>query len=115
MKVTAGKGVDVVLDCVGSENTIRDSLRILCKRGALVIVGLFGSELKIPLLSSLLSEHQVYLSLWGNYSELTEVIELAKQGKIKHIVQEFPLNEINEAIAKLKEGQVKGRAVIVPR
>jgi propanol-preferring alcohol dehydrogenase len=49
-RITNGKGVDVVVDCVGAENTIYDPLRILKKGGALVVVGLFGDEIKVPLL-----------------------------------------------------------------
>jgi alcohol dehydrogenase, propanol-preferring len=113
-KIT-GKGIDIVIDCVGAENTIRDAFRILNKGGALVVVGLFGNEVKIPLVSAMVSEYQVLFSLWGNYNELCEVIELAKQGKISHSIQEFPLTEINEVVDKLRNGQIKGRAVIVPK
>jgi D-arabinose 1-dehydrogenase-like Zn-dependent alcohol dehydrogenase len=38
----------------------------------------------------------VQFSLWGNYNELCEVIELAKQAKISHSIQEFLLTEINK-------------------
>jgi alcohol dehydrogenase, propanol-preferring len=110
----AGKGVDVVIDCVGADNTIRDALKILDKGGALVVVGMFGNELKIPAIPAILNEYQVHCSLWGNYNELCEVIELAKQGKITHNLQEFPLSEINNVIDMLRAGQIKGRAVIVP-
>jgi propanol-preferring alcohol dehydrogenase len=54
-KIT-GKGVDVVIDCVGAENTIRDAFRILNKGGALVVVCLFGNEVKIPLVPAIVSE-----------------------------------------------------------
>ncbi|HYY40313.1 MAG TPA: hypothetical protein VE692_03610 [Nitrososphaera sp.] len=56
-----------------------------------------------------------HFSLWGNYNELYEVIELAKQGKISHSIQEFPLSEINNVVDMLKNGQIKGGAVIVPK
>jgi alcohol dehydrogenase, propanol-preferring len=109
-----GTGVDVVIDCVGAEATIEDSCRILNKGGSLVIVGLFGSQIKIPLVRAVLQEYQVYGSLWGNYNELSEVIELAKAGKIKHNIQKFPLSEINKAIQLLKNGEIVGRGVIIP-
>ncbi|MDD5723850.1 MAG: alcohol dehydrogenase catalytic domain-containing protein [Syntrophales bacterium] len=52
MKTTLGKpafegGVDIVFDCVGSAETIDNSLRFLRKRGKLVIVGSAGSLKKI--------------------------------------------------------------------
>jgi threonine dehydrogenase-like Zn-dependent dehydrogenase len=48
LKVTNGKGIDVVSDCVGDEKTIHDSFWMLKKGGALVVVGLFGDEFKVP-------------------------------------------------------------------
>ena len=74
----------MVIDCVGAENTIYDSIRFLNKRGILVVVGLFGTNIKIPLVPSVTNEYSIYGSLWGNYNELSEVIELAKEGKVKH-------------------------------
>ncbi|MGC2483606.1 MAG: NAD(P)-dependent alcohol dehydrogenase [Nitrososphaeraceae archaeon] len=109
-----GTGVDVVIDCVGADATIEDSCKILNKGGSIVVVGLFGSQIKIPLVRAVLQEYQAYGSLWGNYSELREVIELAKTGKINHSIQKFPLNEINEAIQLLKNGKIVGRGVIIP-
>jgi propanol-preferring alcohol dehydrogenase len=106
--------VDVVIDTVGAENTIGDSVKILAKNGALVVVGLFGGQIKLPLVQAVVNEYQVIASLWGNYNELREVIELAKQRKIKHAYQSFPLSEINRAVELLKQGQIIGRAVVVP-
>ena len=113
-QLTDGRGVDVVLDTVGAENTVSDSVRILAKGGALVVVGLFGSQIKVPLLPAIVNEYQIIASLWGNYNELKEVIELASQRKIKHAYQSFPLREINKAVGLLRRGQIMGRAVIVP-
>ncbi|HEX6027725.1 MAG TPA: zinc-binding dehydrogenase, partial [Nitrososphaeraceae archaeon] len=115
-KLSEGKetGVDIVIDCVGADATIEASCRILNKGGSLVVVGLFGSQIKIPLVRAVLQEYQAYGSLWGNYIELREVIELAKTGKIKHSIQKFPLNEINEAIQLLKNGKIVGRGVVIP-
>lgn len=112
--MTDGKGFNVVVDCVGTEETIRNSVTTLSKGGALVMVGLFGGQINMPLISAVINEHQVICSLWGNYNELREVIELAKDRKIKHIVHNFPLTEINKAIDSLRVGDIEGRAVIVP-
>jgi D-arabinose 1-dehydrogenase-like Zn-dependent alcohol dehydrogenase len=68
----------------------------LNKRGILVVVELFGTTIKIPLVPSVTNEYSIYGSLWGNYSELRELIELAKGGKLKHHIQKFTLNEINK-------------------
>ena len=113
LQITGGKGVNVVVDCVGTEETIRNSVGILSKGGVLVMIGLFGGQINMPLISAVINEYQVICSLWGNYNELREVIELAKHQKIKHSIHSFPLTEINKAIDSLRAGNVEGRAVIV--
>ena len=112
-RMTDGQGVNVVIDCVGAEETIRDSIRILSKGGVLVVVGLFGNQIKMPLVQSVINEYQVRCSLWGNYNELREVIELAKQHKIKHSIHNF-LNDVNKAIDLLTSGIIDGRGIIIP-
>jgi propanol-preferring alcohol dehydrogenase len=113
-RITEGEGVSAIIDCVGTEETIRNSARMLAKGGILVVVGLLGSEITLPLVQSVINEYQVQCSLWGNYNELGEVIELAKRHKIKHNIQRFKLNEINDAIELLKKGRISGRGVVIP-
>lgn len=114
LKITRGKGVDVIIDCVGAETTVYNSIRLLSKCGCLVIVGLFGSTIKVPLVPSVLNEYKIHGSLWGNYNELREVIWLAASGRLKPKIKKFSLTDINQAIDLLKSGKVLGRAVIVP-
>jgi alcohol dehydrogenase, propanol-preferring len=72
LQMTDGKGFNVVVDCVGTEETIRNSVTTLSKGGALVMVGLFGGQINMPLISAVINEHQVICSLWGNYNELRD-------------------------------------------
>lgn len=114
MELTGGRGVDLVVDCVGAESTIALSASILARSGALAVVGLFGSKITVPLMPAVINEHVVTGSLWGNYNELAEVVALASQGKVRHVVQTFRLGDINKAVEELREGRIAGRAVIVP-
>jgi propanol-preferring alcohol dehydrogenase len=114
LRITNGKGIDVIVDCVGAENTIYDSLRLLRKGGTLVVVGLFGKQLRAPLLPLVINEYKILGSLWGNYNELCEVIELAANHELRHKINRFSLSEINNAVDLLKGGNIRGRAVIVP-
>jgi propanol-preferring alcohol dehydrogenase len=43
-----------------------------------------------------------------------EVISLAQAGKIKMLVEHFPLEQVSEAYHLLHDGKIKGRAVMVP-
>jgi propanol-preferring alcohol dehydrogenase len=112
--ITKGNGIDVIIDCVGAENTVSNSIRLLNKGGTLVVVGLFGNQITFPLVLSVINEYKVHGSLWGNYNELREVIKLASKGKLKHKINRFALGDINKAINKLQNGEILGRAVIVP-
>lgn len=112
--ITKGKGIDVIIDCVGAENTVYNSIRLLNKGGTLVVVGLFGNQMTFPLVPSVINEYKIHGSLWGNYNELREVIRLASKGKLKHKINRFALRDINKAINKLQNGEILGRAVIVP-
>ncbi len=114
MDITSGKGIDVIIDCVGAESTISTSVKIIRKGGAIVLVGLFGSRIEVPLASAVINEYKIFGSLWGNYNELCEVIELQSQGKIKSNIRKFKLEEINDAIDLLKQGEITGRGIIVP-
>lgn len=90
------------------------STRLLAKGGVLAIVVLFGTMIKVPLFSTVINENIVACSLWGNYNELAEVIELARQGKTRHSLCPFKLDDISVAIDLLKSGQITGSAVITP-
>lgn len=79
-----------------------------------MLVGLFGKQINIPAFPAVANEYQFYGSLWGNYNELAEVIELAKIEKIRHHVEKFGLKDINNAINSLHNGRIVGRAVIMP-
>jgi D-arabinose 1-dehydrogenase-like Zn-dependent alcohol dehydrogenase len=114
LNATNGRGVDAVIDCVGTESTVYNSIRLLNKGSILVLVGLFGNQITFPLVPLVINEYSVIGSLWGNYNELREVIDLAKKKIIKHSIQKFPLNRINEVISLLKDGKIIGRAVIIP-
>jgi alcohol dehydrogenase, propanol-preferring len=115
LKITKQKGIDVVIDCVGAEETVLNSVKMLGKGGTVVLVGLFSNQInQIPLVTSVINEYSIIGSIWGNYNELLEVIELEKNNKIQHKIRRFSLTEINDAISLLKAGQIIGRAVISP-
>lgn len=113
-RVTKGNGFDVVLDTVSLESTLSLAVNNLRRNGALVVIGLFGQEVNAPLFQTVINEYQIYGSLWGNYNELCEVIELSYQRRIKHRIEKFALSDVNEAIELLRKGNIHGRAVILP-
>ena len=54
-------------------------------------------------------------SFWGNYTDLSEVMVLAAQGKIRHTVKTITFDQINEYIGTPRDSEkIVGRAVINP-
>ena len=79
-----------------------------------MVIGLFG-QVRMPLFETVIREYQIYGSLWGNYNELREVIDRsAKESRLIHGIQKFPLLGVNDAIELLRHGNITGRAVIIP-
>ena len=113
-EITNSNGVDVALDIVCASDTLSTSVNSMKKRGTLILVGLMGRALEMPIMQSVLNEYSVLGSLWGNYNELREVITWAKLGKIKNSNEFFSLKDVGRAVEKLESGNIVGRAVLIP-
>jgi propanol-preferring alcohol dehydrogenase len=114
LKTLTGRGeVDGIIDCVGAEETIQLGFALLATEGAFVSVGLVGQKIEIPLFPFVAREFSYHGSFWGNFRDLTEVVSLVQNGKIKHSIEKVKFDDINEAINRLGNGDVIGRAVIV--
>ncbi len=110
---TRGAGADAVIDFVGNDATLANAVASVAIAGKLVVVGIAGGTLpfsfwKIPL------ECEVTTSIWGNRRELKDVLELARRGLITPHIERQPLSAINEVIARLHAGDVRGRVVLTP-
>jgi propanol-preferring alcohol dehydrogenase len=114
IKATSG-GAANVLDLVGSGATINLGIASLKKGGEVVVVGLYGGEIKVPTVYFPLRAMALRGSYVGSLPELRELVELAKKGTLKPVkVTRRPLKEANDALMSLKAGKVVGRVVLVP-
>jgi propanol-preferring alcohol dehydrogenase len=110
---TGGVGADLVLDMVGADATLALGARSLRAEGRLVIIGLAMGTLPVNFFA-LPYGAEVATSYWGTVTELGELVALARAGTIKVDVETFPLERAPEVYAKLRRGEIRGRAVIVP-
>ena len=53
-------------------------------------------------------------NLVGSWIDLYELMQLHAAGRIVLKTEMHPLDAVNEVLAKLREGEVTGRAVLVP-
>ncbi|AAK41859.1 NAD(P)-dependent alcohol dehydrogenase [Saccharolobus solfataricus] len=113
LKLTDNIGVDAIIDFVGEHSTPQNALRMIRKGGIYSIVG-YGGEFKNSTLDFINREIMVVGNLVGTYNELSELVTLYVQNKVKLKVKTFPLEEANSALEELKAGRILGRAVLVP-
>jgi propanol-preferring alcohol dehydrogenase len=111
-KATGRGEVDAVIDCAGAEEMIRTGFSLLSVAAHYASVGLVGDRIDIPLFPLVAREYTYHGSFWGNYNDLSEVIALVQQGKVRHTVKTIRFDEINENLDLLRSGDVVGRAVI---
>lgn len=112
-RLTGRRELDGIIDCVGAEGTIQMGFGLLATSGAFVSVGLVGNRIDIPLFPFVAREFTYHGSFWGNYNDLTEVIALAERGGIAHSTTRVKFEDVNEALQRLGDGDILGRAVIV--
>ncbi|BCS93675.1 NAD(P)-dependent alcohol dehydrogenase [Metallosphaera javensis (ex Sakai et al. 2022)] len=113
LKLTDNVGVDVVIDFVGEYSTPQNALRMVRKGGIYSIVG-YGGEFRNPTIDFVNREIMVVGNLVGTYNELSELVNLYVQNKVKLKVQKFPLEDANRALEELKNGKIIGRGVLIP-
>jgi alcohol dehydrogenase, propanol-preferring len=113
MELTDNKGADAVIDFVNASKTVEADMQLLRRRAKVVLVGLFGGELKLNLVSMPTRAYSIIGSYTGNIQDMAELVSLAKRKVIKPVISDrFKLSEATQALTKLKEGKIIGRGVI---
>ncbi|HEY1370435.1 MAG TPA: NAD(P)-dependent alcohol dehydrogenase [Gaiellaceae bacterium] len=112
-EATGGRGADVVLDFVGVDETHRSGLAMLARGGTYSVVG-YGGTVSVGSTDLVVGEHCVAGNLVGSWIDLWELMELHARGRIELRTTTHPLESINDVLAQLRDGDVTGRAVIVP-
>lgn len=121
-ELTGGRGVNLVLDSVGS--TMPGSIRSLAYRGRISLVGNAGRDQKPVDLSPVMfgnqSIHGVFLGmelLTGRraYDNISRLIGEVAAGELQVVVDRtFSLAEAAEAHAYLEDRRAFGRVVLIP-
>ncbi|MEV4275153.1 alcohol dehydrogenase catalytic domain-containing protein [Actinoplanes xinjiangensis] len=110
---TVPRDADVVLDFVGTDETIAAGIAAVRTGGAYGLIGSAGGKLRKPWFATLPRDGEVFTFQGSSIADAREVIALAGAGLIRNQVEEFGFGEIDRAYAKLAAGSLTGRAVIV--
>ncbi len=115
LRLTDGRGADVILDFVAENGTPQQALRYLrpARGGTYIVIG-YGGQVSPTTLDMIANEINILGSIVGSYSELTELMELNRQGRVHITSTTFPLEDYAHALDELDAGHVRGRGVLVP-
>lgn len=103
MRVTNGRGVDVAIEALGTQATFESCLRVLRPGGTLSSLGVYSSDLKIPLdaFAAGLGDHQIVTTLCPGGKErmrrLMAVIESGRADLSPLVTHRFKLDDIEAA------------------
>ncbi len=112
---TSGRGVNASFDFVGTEETLTLAIGATRSLGKGQPNRTRGRHCAHEGAGNTRFEVQFEATLWGTIKELREVIALAESGQLRPIpIERAPLERINDVYARLKRGDIQGRAVITP-
>ncbi len=113
LALTDGLGAQAVIDFVGEGDSVKNGLQMTRNAGCYYIVG-YGGKVEISTMDMIVSEKSIVGNLVGTYPDLVELMALANRGLVKLATQEYRLADANLALHDLKNGRIKGRAVLIP-
>lgn len=112
-ELTNGRGATLVLDFVCIQPTLDSGQAMIAVEGDQVVVGVGAGTVKTGIMAAPY-DATTRAPYWGSRSELFEVFELARSGRVDVETEVFSLDEAPEAYKRLHDGSLRGRAVIVP-
>ncbi|OAT79330.1 zinc-binding dehydrogenase [Desulfotomaculum copahuensis] len=92
---------DVVLECSGAAEAIRDAVKLVRKGGSITLVGIYGSPANVFFSSLVRSEIYVrtsYTATWKNYEQSMQLIASGLV-QVKPIINEYPFRDGMQAFA----------------
>jgi D-arabinose 1-dehydrogenase-like Zn-dependent alcohol dehydrogenase len=86
---------------------------MVARRGLYSIVG-YGGTVSHPSVGFVVGETAVSGNLVGNWIDLWELLQLHGRGQVMLRAETHRLEEVNDVLDRLREGEITGRAVLVP-
>jgi threonine dehydrogenase-like Zn-dependent dehydrogenase len=103
MRLTEGRGVDVAIEALGTQATFESALRVLRPGGTLSSLGVYSTDLKIPLgpFAAGLGNHTIVTTLCpGGKERMRRLINVIQSGRVDlraMVTHRFKLDDIEAA------------------
>jgi L-iditol 2-dehydrogenase len=104
--LTHSRGVDVVLECSGSEKAANDAVVAVKKRGQYTQIGLFGKPITLDVEKMCFKEIRFIGSLASKWTSWKKALQLVAQGKVQLnplVSDVLPLTEWEQAFKMFDE------------
>ena len=111
-RLPAGVKYDAIIDFVGAKATLDAAAGSVNRQGIIVVVGLAGGRLEFGV-GVIPSEAVLTTSIWGSLDELKELLEFVRERGVVHAVERMPLHQAQEALDRLRRGEIRGRVVLL--
>ena len=114
-EITGGAGADVVYECVGTEESMKEASAAMGRRGRLVFVGYSPASFTVHPIQLVVFEQKVMGSVGATLNDLYEAVDLVERGVVHTVVDRtLPLERFELGLNALECGELVGRAVLVP-
>jgi alcohol dehydrogenase, propanol-preferring len=107
-------GVHVALVTSAAKAAYETAFPCVRPTGRLLAVGLPSESICFSPIRMAASEVRIQSSSVGTRQDVHELLAMAAAGKIRCQLTTQPMTKANEALSKLRDGQVAGRVVLVP-
>ncbi|RVX75806.1 hypothetical protein B0A52_00162 [Exophiala mesophila] len=112
MSETNGKGIDAIIDFVGSDESMDLAMKISRPQGRVVLVGMQMGTAPVGW-NKIATSCEFAISLGSTRRDLEEVCYLASTGQLRIDVDPYTFDQVPKAYQDLRDGKLKGRAVII--
>lgn len=119
-EATAGRGVDVALELIGSAKTMRQAVLCLGPLGRAALVGLTAESMSVQPYTELINNEAEIIGVSDHLTtEILALIEFVRSGKLRFPrealrVVDLSARQVNAALDSLQDSADRVRTVIVP-
>jgi len=108
-------GLAGLVDFVGAETTLNPAIGAMRQAGKIVVVGLMGGALQVPIPFLPWKALTIQGSYVGSLDEARELLALAQKAELSPLrIEQRPLGAASEVIDQLRKGVIVGRVVLQP-
>lgn len=105
-------GAHAVMITTGAIKAFEQGIRMLRRCGICMLVGVAREPFPITVFDVVIKGVSVRGSLIGTRQDVREALDLVSAGHVTPLIEDRPLEDVNNAIADLRQGRVKGRVTL---